>query len=302
VSYRSLLTALACLCVLSAPAVAQSAVKRFPTQVHVEPTADGAVSGKISSPNGACLKGRKLTLLAHATHDSVGTDLTNSSGSWSVDVVPDETIDVQVSKRSTRARVCKAARAGPLDATPPTVAVTPGLEEDGSGTDGSVLYSVGDATSVACTLDGGPVSCDLSGGYSFMSLPDGSHTFVVQGADAVGNTSSADVTWQVDASPPVIVSVTPSNGSTTGTSGQITVGLADASLINEIHCVLDGTDTPCGSGQSGMTSFDSLTPGQHHVEIYGVDKWGNSGSAFAAHTGLPAQRARVDWTVSDGSP
>src|SRR5207249_4299519 len=113
------------------------------------------------------------------------------------------------------------------------------------------------------------------------SLGTGSHTFMARAKDSLNvvDPTPASVTWNVDATGPVVTNVTGPTNPTTSTDAHFTFTLTDASSIVEIHCQLDsGSDTVCGSSGSGSVDYSSLPTGSHTFNVYGVDSFGNVGS------------------------
>ncbi len=94
----------------------------------------------------------------------------------------------------------RASRTWTVDTVPPTVTISSPLTGATTLATGVVLYSVGDASHVSCTLDGHAVSCDTSGSYHYSNLSDSHHTFSVTGTDVAGNSTHDSVTWIVDTS------------------------------------------------------------------------------------------------------
>lgn len=258
------------------------------------------MGGKVSSSKSPCVRHRTVTLRDPAAKANIGTARTSKTGAWKLIASPTSPVIAKVAKRvklhSGKKLGCQKARTPQTDVTPPAVEILSPTGQDPTGPTGTVIYTVSEPVTVACTLDGGPVNCDASG-FAWGPLDDGSHTLVITATDAAGNSTAASRTWFVDGSPPQVTSVT---SASTGTgAGHIDFTLSDASDIVEIHCVIDGSDSAaCGSGTSGTFEYTGRTPGASHIEIYGVDLLGNSGQSFAPSTVAPAPRVRLDWTVT----
>jgi hypothetical protein len=279
------------------PAAGSASVPHYVTIISINPATPattGTVRGTVGSARAFCRAHRAVTVLDAASGQPIGVDSTNRFGAWKIAAAPDHEIKARVTrkagKHNGRKLVCRAAHAGPTDVTPPVMDVVSPQRNDVTGPAGSIIYTTGNAVSVQCTIDGPPVSCD-SGVVNY-NLGDGPHTFVITGTDADGNAAAASVMWNVDAAPPLVTSLsfTPTGAG----EGEVDFTLSDTSLIVEIHCVLDGNDNVCGSGTSGQFA---VATGNSHIEVYGVDEWGNSGQAFTATTTVPAPRISLDFTV-----
>jgi hypothetical protein len=179
-----------------------------------------------------------------------------------------------------------------VDALGPVVNITTPAQGEITGPDGTVTFvSDADAVTQACMLDGGTIAC-ASGSVSF-SLTNGTHTFSVQGADALGNLGpAASVTWSVDAAPPVVTALSYAQVST---NARISFSLSDASSIAMIFCRIDGgTFVQCGTGTSGFVNYS--VSGTHLVEVYAIDEWNNNGLG-AISAAPPATFARLQFTA-----
>lgn len=186
------------------------------------------------------------------------------------------------------------ATASTIDVGGPAVTVTSPTDGATTPPTGTIVYTTGDATSVACVLDASPVACDLSGSLPFNGLTDGQHTIAVTGTDADGLKGTDSVTWSVDGSAPVVTSLSVSPNGAYAVIASF--ALSDMSNISAVHCELDGSDAACGSSSS--QAYSSLSAGSHALEVYGVDEWGNSGSG-ATPASVPAVRAHIDFSVVD---
>jgi hypothetical protein len=268
----------------------------YPTTVSFANPTAGEISGTVTSPKSACVEKRTVKLAEVGAVEPLGSATTDRHGEWSVEAEPDSDVIATVARRALhRKKVCKPATAGPVDRTPPALAISSPATDATTGPTGTVIYTVGDSDTVSCTLDGGDASCDPPDGFFQYSLPSGPHTFVVTGTDQAGNAGEATRDWFVDATPPSVTALSIQGGSTTP-SGTIDFTLSDNSEIAEIRCVLDGESSICGSGTSGSLAYSELSPGSHTVEVFGVDAFGNSGAA-AAPGSPPAARARLAWIV-----
>lgn len=172
-----------------------------------------------------------------------------------------------------------------VDTVAPVVSISSPIGGSTSGPTGPIIYSVGDSTSVTCTLDGSAFACSTSGSYAF-TLSDSNHTFTVVGTDAVGNSSaSASVTWHVDTTGPVVTLATTPDSTSASDAAAFT--FTSNETPTTFTCALDGSaSTPCTSGVSYLT----LADGPHAFSVRGTDQFGNVGTA----TSFP-------WTVAKDS-
>jgi hypothetical protein len=170
-----------------------------------------------------------------------------------------------------------------VDATPPTVSITSPQSGNPAPASGTIIYTVGDATSVKCTLDGMSVGCDTSGLYQYGNLAAGSHTFSLTATDAHGNTSApVSVTFFIDYDGPVVESLNVQANDDNNCNATLYVNLSDQSTITEVHCVLNGSDEVCGSGTSVSRFYDTRELEYNNdISAYGVDEWGNVGASMS---------------------
>jgi Big-like domain-containing protein len=98
-----------------------------------------------------------------------------------------------------------------IDATPPVLSAIsgPGPGPFGPGSTEALSWTVNDAqsgvASVLCSLDGATATpCDSQTSQSYSHLGGGAHTLTVVATDGVGNTTSQQASWSVDATPPTI--------------------------------------------------------------------------------------------------
>lgn len=171
-----------------------------------------------------------------------------------------------------------AAATWTVDVTAPKVTVsgTPkGLVKD---TTASVSFTVDQADTVECSLDGAEFAACTSP-VAVGPLSDGSHSFSVRAKDAAGNkTVVVTDSWKVDTSKPStpLLSGAPAAATTadaaviafTGTSG------------NEFRCSIDGgTPAACTS----PISLSGLADGDHSVSVRQLNAAGTLSDAAVAN-------------------
>jgi hypothetical protein len=188
-----------------------------------------------------------------------------------------------------------------VDLAGPTVQILRPSPGGTTGPDGDVALDPGEgAVRVECTLDDEPVDCTLDG-FAFLDLDEGLHHATAQAFDAAqGGTGGeiAMVEWQVDATPPLVTSLIVTD--VAPGVARLAYTLSDDSEITAVRCRIDGGPfAQCGAGSSGTFDMDELAPGEHLVEVYGVDEHQNSGN-LPSSAAPPATFARVTFTHVSG--
>lgn len=179
-----------------------------------------------------------------------------------------------------------------VDTAGPVVAVTSPATNELTGPTGVIAYTAGDAASLNCLLDGNPLSCDLTGSVSFSSLTSGPHTFSMSGVDALGNPgNTASVTWNVDATAPVIDAQSDISYPATNASGAV------ATFIVSATDAVDGPVSPSCIPASGS----QFAIGTTTVTCMATDAHGNAAtSQFSVgvfDSSAPTITASPDQTV-----
>lgn len=183
----------------------------------------------------------------------------------------------------------------------PTVSIIEPQPDAFTGPDGAVTFSSSpNAVRAECTLDGKPQDCGVLG-FSFSGLSAGSHTASVTVFDALtGGVASdpATVTWKVDAAPPLVTDL----GIQDLGLGQALLSffLTDESGVAQVSCRLDGGDFfQCGTTDTGTFVLTELAPGDHVVEVCGVDLNGVTGCTGQSQP-PPATLAFINFTHVTG--
>ena len=139
-----------------------------------------------------------------------------------------------------------------------------------------------------CKLDNGAYS-SCSSPKTYLSLPDGSHTFYVRAIDSAGNVDSTpeSYSWTIDTvSPDTTITSYPPNPSNSS-SGTFGFTCNEASCTFE--CKIDGgTYSSCSSPKT----YSGLSNGSHTFYVRAKDSAGNVDSTPASYS----------WTIDTVSP
>lgn len=160
-----------------------------------------------------------------------------------------------------------------VDATGPVVVITSPADAEVTLDSGNITYTVGDSTSLTCTLDSVLVACTGTS-YPFSGLLDGSHTFTIFGEDSLGNEGALDsVTWEVDAVGPVIT--LQDAGSPTDTTITVTWTTDELSTSRVVYDTVshDGSDPAPNYGYAFSTGETNTGLGMtttHSVVVTGL--------------------------------
>ena len=160
-----------------------------------------------------------------------------------------------------------------------------------------------------CSIDGGAFAACTSP-RNYTGLADGSHTFTVRSADALGNTGMASYTWTIDTAAPTVTINTRPAAMTNLTTANFTFTVSDGT----IQCQLDGgAFAACSSPRT----YTGLTAGSHTFVVRSTDSANNVGSASYTWTidltpptititgpasPSPNRNPSLSFTVSEGSP
>jgi hypothetical protein len=176
-----------------------------------------------------------------------------------------------------------------VDASAPVITITSTPDDPTASTDASISFTVDDDDGidiVECQLDGGAWE-PCSSPISYTGLSDGIHTFIIRAADNAGNSSTADYSWTVDTTAPVVTFTSTPDDPTGNTDASISFSATDDSGIASIECQLDGgASEPCSS----PVSYTDLSDGSHTVVVRVTDNAGNSSTAS------------YTWTVDSNLP
>jgi hypothetical protein len=229
---------------------------------------------------------------------------------------------------AARRAACCAVLAGALavpasalaaDTTPPTVSITAPAAHATVGTMPQITFDAaddsGNAPTTVCQVDGQP-SFDCWSDYILFDLVDeGPHTVTVTATDDSGNSASDQVTFDVDATGPTVITDAPE--STNLTNLDIAFSSPDGDL-DHFECAVDddidaGNFAPCTSpyrltgldeGLHQLTILAVDTLGNHHYEgvVFNIDR---TAPALTLHT-APDEGARtrgdlpIEWSATEG--
>jgi hypothetical protein len=183
-----------------------------------------------------------------------------------------------------------------LDTTPPTIVITnptATLTTNANLTiGGQVADTLSGAASLTASVDGSDVQVtfNASGHFDFVTpfaldgTADGAHAISFRAVDRAGNASApANVTFTLDATAPLVVITSPSDGSTTNVNvtviGKVTDNLSGvASLTLQLGSELPVPVTFDSAGNyTYLTSLpaDGSADGSHTVRLQATDAAGN---------------------------
>ena len=173
-----------------------------------------------------------------------------------------------------------------IDTNGPVILVR-GPADGTSGPSTSIVFDVSEPATLTCTLDGNSFTPCVSPA-EITGLTNGSHTFTVQGVDALGNAGApASTTWTVDLQPPdTTIDDQPQNPSATSTASFV---FSSTEPGSSFECSLDGGGfLPCATPQS----YSGLADGSHAFAVRAVDASGNDDPTPATY----------GWTVDTAAP
>ncbi len=196
-----------------------------------------------------------------------------------------------------------------IDSGGPTVAIVNKPANPANSSAATFTFTVSEG-SPQCKLDGGALAA-CSSPKSYTGLADGSHTFTVQSADALGNLGSASYTWTIDTTAPTVTILTHPTNPTISANATFTFSVSEGSP----QCRLDGgAFAACTSPKA----YTALLDGSHTFTVQSADALGNLGTASftwvidstapaVAIVNKPANpsnssAATFTFTVSEGSP
>ena len=129
----------------------------------------------------------------------------------------------------------------------------------------SIFFTVTENAATACTLDG-DVIVPCHSPIALSATPEGSHHFEITATDQAGNTATASHDFVLDATPPVMTIVSPTEGQEVG--APTIVQLAASEAIQFYLCRLD--DAQFFSNCAATNAF-TLHFGTHTIDVYGYD-------------------------------
>ena len=176
-----------------------------------------------------------------------------------------------------------------VDTTAPDTTITDAPVDPSNSAAGSFSFESTESSSTfACKMDEGEFGACTSP-YEFSGLADGSHTFQVQAADALGNTDLTPATygWTIDTvEPETTITDMPSNPSGS-VSGSFSFNSDDPAA--HFECSLDAAAfTACVSPHA----YGGLASGVHSFAVRAIDVAGNTDSTPASY----------DWTIDVIAP
>jgi hypothetical protein len=182
-----------------------------------------------------------------------------------------------------------------VDGTAPTVTVT-GPPNPTNATSASLEFAASEPSTFRCKLDDGAFAACTSP-HRYTGLANGSHTFVVEATDALGDAAEASHTWTVDLILPIVsIIAKPTNPSNIESP---TFAFA-ASEASSFVCRLDQeiSFTPCGTSKS----YSNLDDGLHTFAVRAIDAAGNTGAPASYPWRIDTIEPAVTITLKPGNP
>ena len=162
-----------------------------------------------------------------------------------------------------------------IDVTAPVNVQVTAPTSPSTSADADILFAAADATSFACSLDGG-TAAPCTSPWHLVGLGDGQHTVTVSASDGVGNAAQpGSAVWTVDTTAPGAPTVLtgPANP-TNQTTADVVLDVADPS--DSFQCRLDTTTwSLCPT----PLLWSGLAEGTHVLGLRAVDEAGNAGAA-----------------------
>ncbi len=132
--------------------------------------------------------------------------------------------------------------------------------------------------------------------YTFQNLQDGKHTAYVVAYDFSGNNATAEVTFDVDTTPPTITIVSPAQNSYVNTSNVIVKWTyKDQNQVGFMVAV--DNNLPQSVGSATQFTANGLRDGSHKVTVIGIDAAGNKNTAVVSFT-IDTIKPTVMWNMS----
>jgi hypothetical protein len=174
-----------------------------------------------------------------------------------------------------------------VDITPPTLAISSGPAGLTNDPRPAFGFAAEAGSIVACSIDTGTASfgpCSSPTGYQpATDLADGSYTFRVRAADAVGNLATQTRSFVVDTTPPTL---TITGGPTATITDPRPIFTFDAEPGSTVQCMIDaggGTYGPCSTASSHQPSAN-LADGNYTFRVRATDAAGNKSTSTRGFT------------------
>ncbi|MCC7500715.1 DNRLRE domain-containing protein [Candidatus Nomurabacteria bacterium] len=189
-----------------------------------------------------------------------------------------------------------------IDRTGPTLTITSGPAEGSVTGQNSVTFIFTTDGSATCKIDN-EVEVPCSGSHSASGLTSGTHVFVVESTDTVGNKTSITRTWNIDTAAPVVTEVLAVSTPTQDTTPDYIFNSTKAGSITYGGGCSSAT-TVATVGDNAIT-FNELAPGTYSACTIAVtDSAGHASvplavSIFTIETPPPAETTVTLSALSD---
>lgn len=189
-----------------------------------------------------------------------------------------------------------------IDRTAPTLTITSGPAEGSITNQHSVTFTFTTNGSATCAIDeDAAVPC--GGSHSGSGLSSGTHVFVVESTDTVGNKASITRTWHIDSVAPVVTEVLPVPTPTEDTTPDYIFNTTKAGAIT--YGGSCSSQTVAATLGDNTITLAELAPGTYsNCTIVVTDSAGNSSapltlSPFTIQTPPPAEEVVVLSALAD---
>ena len=187
-----------------------------------------------------------------------------------------------------------AQQAFTVDTTPPPVPAVTGP----TGGANSFTFSSNGATSFKCGVGQPTPTTPCSSPFAVGAIPDGSYTFYVTAADALGNTSTAGTRpFTVDTTPPPVPDIT--SGPAGPTSDRTPSFAFSSSGAAAFKCSIDNLP-PTTACNGGSFTAATLTDGTHIFYVTALDAVLNTSAA--ASRAFTVDATPPDTSISTSIP
>jgi hypothetical protein len=185
---------------------------------------------------------------------------------------------VAVRVKDAAGNTATATRGFTVDTGVPSVTITSGPSGPTSVTAPTFAFTTEAGASTTCSIDGAAFAACTSP-LTTATLAEGNHTFDVHATDGAGNVGTANRSFSVDTSMPIVAITGGPSGPTSSKSGTFTFDVNEPSTTNMCR-IGAGAFAAC----TASYAFGPLTDGPYTFEVQATDAAGNTGSKTQTFT------------------